>query len=116
MAMKTWLKVVLVLAGVAALLAFVFIDGEQERARMTAKSRAVVTAVELERDVESRSLDETRYALQLATSEGPVATTATLPGDRTAEFGVGHSFTVCYNPADAREIDIQLDPDAQCGA
>src|SRR5688500_17432617 len=101
--MKTWVKLVLVLGGVAALLAFVFISNEEEEARRTAKGTAVVTAVEFKRDTESSSLDETEYTLRLASGEAK----ATLPGDRSANFPVGHTFAVCYDPANIGNVDIQ---------
>ena len=113
--MKTWVKLVLVLGGVAALLAYVFIAGEQEDSRRTAKGTAVVTAVKLNEDLESRSLDETEFALRLDAGGTPVETTATLPGDRTEEFGVGETFTVCYNPDDPKDADIELDDAVTCG-
>jgi hypothetical protein len=114
--MKTWVKLVLVLGGLAALLAYVFISGEQEDARRTAKGTAVVTAVKLNEDLESRSLDETEFALRVDAGGSAVETTATLPGDRTGEFDVGDNFTVCYDPADPKDADIELDAAATCGS
>src|SRR5687767_8853747 len=113
--MKTWTKLALALAGAGAVVAWVLIDAAQQDARLTAKGTAIVTAVSLEQDVESRSLDETEFALRLEVGERAVATSATLPGDRTEDFRVGHTFTVCYNPDDPAEVDIELNPAATCG-
>ena len=113
--MKTSLKVALALAGAGAIIAWVLIDGEQREARLTAKGTAVVTAVKLDQDVESRSLDETEFALRLQAGEREITTSASLPGDRTGEFREGHTFTVCYDPDNPAEADIELNPAANCG-
>ncbi len=113
--MKTGVKLALALAGAGAIVAWVLLDGEQREARMTAKGTAVVTAVNLKQDLESRSLDETEFALRLAAGGDEVDTSATLPGDRTDDFRAGHTFTVCYNPDDPKEADIELDPAVTCG-
>jgi hypothetical protein len=71
--------------------------------------------VTLDEDEESSSLDETVFELRLNAGGREVATSATLPGARTGDFRAGHIFTVCYNPDDPEEADIQLDPAAACG-
>ena len=113
--MKTWVKLVLVLGGLAALLAYVFVSGQQEDARRTTKGTAVVTAVKLHEDLESRSLDETEFALRVDAGGRTLDASATLPGDRTEEFRAGHRFTVCYDPANPQDVAIELDAAVTCG-
>ena len=114
--MKTWVKLVLVFGVLAAGLAWVFLEGQQEDARRTAKGTAVVTAVELEPDDESSSLDETRLDVRVPAGGTAIDTADTLPGDRTAEFSPGQTVTVCYDPNDPADLSIELDPTVTCGA
>ncbi|HYD24449.1 MAG TPA: DUF3592 domain-containing protein [Croceibacterium sp.] len=114
--MKTWIKLALIFALLAAGTAWLLLDAQQREARMTAKGTALVTAVTFKPDDESSSLDETEFALRVTAGERSVETTDTLPGDRRDEFREGHTFTVCYNPADPAEADIELDPAVACGA
>ena len=113
--MNTATKLLLAFVPVVAIGAWVIVDDEQREARLTAKGTAVITAVTLIEDDESSSLDETEFALRLDAAGRAVETTDTLPGDRTAEFPAGHTFSVCYNPADPSGADIELDPAAGCG-
>jgi len=113
--MKTWMKLALIFGLLGAGAIWLILDAQEREARMTAKGTAVVTSVEFKPDEESSSLDETEFALRIDAGGRAVDTTATLPGDRGEEFGEGHRFTVCYNPADPAEADIELDPNVACG-
>jgi hypothetical protein len=113
--MKTWMKVALVLGALAALIAWMLVDAERREGRMTEKANAVLTAVELYEDPESRSLDETRLRYRFAAAGREAEGADALPGDRRKDFRVGQPVTICFNPADPSETDVQTDPAAGCG-
>ena len=113
--MKTWMKLVLIFGLLAAALAWILIDAGKRDARMTARAQAVLTEVQLYRDAESSSLDETRLRYRFAVGGRNVEAEDALPGDRTDELAPTERVTICYNPADPAETDVQLDPNAACG-
>jgi hypothetical protein len=113
--MKTWMKVALVLGALAVFIAWMLVDAGRREGRMTATAEAVLTAVELYEDPESRSLDETRLRYRFAAGGRELEGADALPGDRRDDFRVGEEVTICFNPADPRETDVQTDPGARCG-
>ena len=113
--MKTWMKLVLIFGLLGAGIAWMLIDAGKREARMTAKAEAVLTDVQLHRDAESSSLDETRLRFRFPVAGRTVEAEDSLPGDRTGELSPTERVTICYNPADPAEADLQLDPNAACG-
>ena len=113
--MKTWMKLALIFGVLGAAIAWMLIDAGKREARMTAKATAVVTEVDLQRDTESSSLDETRLRYRFDAGGRSVESADALPGDRTSEMKPGRQVTVCYNPADPAESDVELDANAACG-
>ena len=114
--MKKWLIVVLILAALAGLLAWIWISEGKRDARMTAKGSAILSSVTLDRDDESRSLDETDFEYRFDASGKQVQGSDSLPGDRVADFKAGQNVTICYNPADPAESEIVTDPSVKCGS
>lgn len=113
--MKTWLKVVLVLAGVGALVAYFVVSGEQRRARMTAQASGTITGVEFDQDDESSSLDETDIRYSFTAGGRETRSQTSRSGDRTKDFVPGTAVTVCYNPNKPAESDIAEGPQPRCG-
>ena len=113
--MKTWLKIVLVLAGVGALLAYFVISSGQRRARMTEQASATVTGIEFDQDDESSSLDETDIRYSFTVGGREIRSETSRPGDRTKDFVPGTAVKVCYNPAEPAESDIADSPQSRCG-
>ena len=113
--MKTWMKLLLIFGLLGGALAWILIDAAKRDARMTAKTQAVLTEVHVYRDAESSSLDETRLRYRFTVAGRNVEAEDALPGDRTDELYPRQQVTICYNPADPAETDIQVDPNAACG-
>ena len=112
--MKTWMKLALIFGGIGAVVAWMLIDADRRESRMTAKAQAVLTTVDLHRDSESSSLDETRLRYRFDAGGRAVESADALPGDRTG-MKPGQTVTICYNPADPSESDVELDPGVACG-
>jgi hypothetical protein len=113
--LKTWVKIVLVLAGLAALVAYFVVSGEQQRGRMTAQAAGTVTGVDFDVDDESSSLDETAIRFVFPAGGRQVNSETSRPGDRTADFAPGRKIVVCYNPQEPAEADIAEGAGARCG-
>jgi len=114
--MKTWVKVLLVVAGVALLVGYIFYDAGQREARLTASATATLTAVDLHKDTESSSLDETRFRYRFETAGQAQDGNSALPGDRTGDFKPGQQVSICYDPSDPGESDIRTEADGPCGS
>ena len=114
--MKTWVKLTAIFVPLAALGGWTLVEGNAREARMTATAAGVLNEVKLVEDTESSSLDETRVSYTFHIGEQQVQGTDALPGNHAAEMKPGQPITVCYNPADPAETDVQVDPKAKCGA
>lgn len=112
---KTWVKMVLVLGGVGALLTGIVVSNEAREARMTAQAPGTITGVEFEESDEGSSLDETLLEYRFEAGRRSVAGETSRPGNRTRDFAPGQAVKVCYNPQDMRESDIAEGAEARCG-
>lgn len=113
--MKTWVKMVLVLGGVGALLTGIVVSNEAREARMTAEAPGRITQVDFEEDDEGPSLDETLLKFRYEAGGRSIEGETSRPGNRTADFAPGQAVKVCYNPADTGESDIAEGAAARCG-
>lgn len=113
--MKTWVKMVLVLGGVGALLTGIVVANEQKQARMTAEAAGTITQVDFDEDDESSSLDETLLKYRYAVGGRSIEGETSRPGNRTRDFTPGQAVKVCYNPGDTGESDIAEGAAAKCG-
>ncbi|HEU0134734.1 MAG TPA: DUF3592 domain-containing protein [Allosphingosinicella sp.] len=107
---KSILVVVLVLAG----LGWFVLDAMKERAAMTASATATVNKVELDRDEESSSLDETDIEIVFVANGQQVVTNVSLPGDRVKDYPVGRDVAICHDPKTPSSARINTDG-AACG-
>ena len=114
--MKKWLTLVLIFAALGGLVTWMLVSEDQRNARMTVKGSAVLTAVKFDPDDESRSLDETDFEYSFDAGGRKIAGSDSLPGDRMGDFSVGQQVTICYNPSDPSESNVETDPAVKCGS
>ena len=112
--MKAWVKVALILGGLGAFGAWVFVSEGERQGRMTAETKALVTKVTLNRDDESRSLDETVLEFRFQAGGQALTGSDSIPGDRADEFRPGQTLRLCYNPKDTSETSVRIN-DSPCG-
>ena len=114
--MKKWVTLLLIFAALGGLGAWIWISESRRDARMTAKGSAILTSITLDQDDESRSLDETDFEYRFDVSGKKVAGSDSLPGDRVQDFRIGQQVTICYNPSDPQESNIETEPGLVCGS
>jgi hypothetical protein len=107
-------KVVLVLAAVAAGVWALLRHESGRVAAMTAEAEAVVTKVVFVKDEESSSLDSTEIHYGFTAAGAPQASSDSLPGDRTDDFVAGRKVRICYDPEDPRSTNLRTG-DEPCG-
>ena len=107
--MKKYWKAVVIVLVVLAGLAWLVIDGIQERKAMTASATATVVKVEFDPDEESSSLDETDIDYQFDADGRRIRASTSLPGDRVKDYPVGRTVAVCYQPGSPATSRINTD-------
>ncbi|MFN3388105.1 MAG: DUF3592 domain-containing protein [Allosphingosinicella sp.] len=107
-------KAALIVGAILALLAGYFVYISNERAKMTAAATGAVTKSEFVPDSESSSLDETRIEYRFEAGGTAFAGQDAIPGaDRSADYPVGRTVEVCYNPDDP--TSSRLNRGGPCG-
>jgi hypothetical protein len=112
---KPWLKVVLILAAIGAVVAAMLVYESNREAKMTAEAEATVTKVTLIRDQESSSLDSTEIRYTFDAKGAPIQSTDSLPGDHVEEYTIGQKIRICYNPGEPTDTNVRT-CEGKCGA
>jgi hypothetical protein len=112
---KPWLKVVLVLAAVAIVIAGLLFWESKREAAMTAEAEARITKVTFIKDDESSSLDETEIRYAFDAKGAPTESSDRLPGDRVEDYTIGQKVRICYNPDKPTDTNLRTGDD-KCGA
>ena len=108
------LRAALIVGAIFALLAGYFVYISKERAEMTAAATGAVTKAEFVPDAESSSLDETRIEYRFEADGTAYLGSDSISGaDRSADYPVGQTVEVCYNPADP--TSSRLNRGGPCG-
>jgi hypothetical protein len=110
------MKVAAILAAVGLLLTYFIVSEQRRSARLTSQATGTITKVTLDKDEESSSLDQTLLEYEFVVGGNRIASSDSLPGDKTADFRTGQAVTLCYDPAEPTETNVLTRAGERCGS